>query len=110
MGIFQTFTSLSLFIIYYKTKGELIRYKYWHNMVKTNRENFRREEKSRGRDENEIRKDLDDNLESEKLELDKNLEYNTLFRKGPFCAEFMLGHDEIDGDPKFYHLQTKLNY
>lgn len=71
-----------------------------------NRENYRRENKAKGMDDNEIYKNLDTTEQNEILIENGERELELLYLKGPWCSEFMLNTPTVDGDPHFYHLWT----
>lgn len=78
-------------------------------MVMNNRENYRRENKTKGMDDNEIKRNLDTTVENEVLIENQGREDEILWLKGPWCNEFMLNHEDITGSPQFHHLKTKIS-
>lgn len=76
-------------------------FKFWHKMVKKNRDLQAKEQKAKGKDNNEIKKALDDVTDFKLLKEKQELEYQDLIKKGPYSTEFMLNHDEITGYPQF---------
>lgn len=77
-------------------------------MVSKNRENYRRDQKAKGKDDNEIKKFLNEPVETSTLIKSTIEEEQVLNLKGPFCTEFMLSHENITGEPSFFHIQTKI--
>lgn len=58
-GMLQTFTAFMLLLIWFKTSSKLTTYIHWHQIIIGNREEYRRDSKAKGMDDNEIKKNLD---------------------------------------------------